>query len=155
MLAAINTFLQKHLAPHQDQTTIAAEVRCTRVAAAALLVEVMQADDTITPDERRALLDGVGSRFSLTAVESAELIAAAEEQARAATDLFQATSQINRQFSPEQKRWLVEELWRVAYADGVLHLHEEHLVRKVANLIHVSHLDTLAAKHRVETDGRR
>ena len=72
-----------------------------------------------------------------------------------ATSLYPFTGLINQHFSPEQKAQVVEALWRVAYADGTLDKYEEHLVRKVAELIHVSHSTfirtKLKAKQRLES----
>jgi len=147
MLSAIGNLLQKTFAKPAPEPE--AEAHRARLAAAALLVEVIGADHEIAEQERHALLAGLRERFSLTDQEASVLVAAAEQRAQQATDLFQSTSEINRLFSEQQKRWLIEELWRAAYADEVLHRHEEHLVRKVADLIYVPHREMLAAKHRV------
>ncbi|PZN35272.1 MAG: hypothetical protein DIU71_00455 [Proteobacteria bacterium] len=148
MLAAIKNFVQKHLAAPAQESAEAAERRA-RLAAAALLVEVVRDDEGMDPAERTALLGSLNRKFGLEESEAAELVALAEAEARDATDLYQFTSQINRHFTPEQKILLIEELWRVAYADEFLHHNEEHLIRKVAELIHVPHSSFIAAKLRV------
>ncbi len=61
-------------------------------------------------------------------------------------ELFQFTRLIDDAFTPEQKVQVVERLWRIAYADEQVDRLEEHLVRKIANLLHVSHRDYIAAK---------
>ena len=68
------------------------------------------------------------------------------------TDYFQFTSLINGVYTPEQKVSVVELLWRIAYANERLHKYEEHLVRKVADLLHVPHSAFIAAKFRVTDD---
>ena len=55
---------------------------------------------------------------------------------------------INKHYSREQKTELLEQLWRVAFADGKLDKYEEHLVRKLAELLHVPHTRFVATKHR-------
>jgi hypothetical protein len=75
-------------------------------------------------------------------------MALAAEEARLATDYFQFTSLINRNFSAEQKVQVVEYLWQVAYADGHLDAHEQHFMRKIADLLYVSHADYVGAKQR-------
>ncbi|MBC7983124.1 MAG: TerB family tellurite resistance protein [Candidatus Obscuribacterales bacterium] len=149
MLTSITSFFQKHLATNDHQPKDA-ETHRARLAAAALLVEVVHSDYEISAAERQAVLSGITRKFDLSQTEADELIALAEEQAKLATDLHQFTSQINRQFDAQQKLRLIEELWHVAYADGALHHHEEHLIRKVADLIHVSHSAFIAAKHRAK-----
>jgi uncharacterized tellurite resistance protein B-like protein len=120
-----------------------------RVAAAALLVEVVKADTDIGPDEKAAVLAAARRKFGLEPGE-AEALIAAEEESREAVDFYQFTS-IDQPgvHGPEQKQRLVEELWRVALADEVIHRHEEYVIRKVADLIHVSHSAFIAAKLRV------
>ncbi len=148
MLTAIKQFFQQNIAPQNAESETTQEHRA-RLAAAALLVELVRSDDKITATERAELLASMDRKFSLNAEEAAQLITLAEAEAHEATDLYQFTSEINRGFTPEQKVRLIEELWRVAYADETLHHYEEHLIRKVADLIHVPHPDFIAAKLRV------
>jgi uncharacterized tellurite resistance protein B-like protein len=150
MLDAINAFFQKHLAPPKSAGQ-QLDTHRGRLAAAALLVEVVYADHDVTDGERDALLAGIRARFELNDAEAGELMALAKEEARASTDLHQFTSQINQAFDLQQKIWLVEELWRMAYADQTLHRHEEYLVRKVADLIHVPNTALMAAKYRAQS----
>jgi uncharacterized tellurite resistance protein B-like protein len=124
------------------------------VAAAALLVEVVRADAAIGPAEQAAMVAAARRKFGLAPGESEALVRLAEAESREAVDFYQFTSAINEAFSPEQKLRLVEELWRVALADEVLHRHEEYVIRKVADLIHVPHAGFIAAKLRV-TEGSR
>jgi uncharacterized tellurite resistance protein B-like protein len=72
----------------------------------------------------------------------------AAEEAKQATDYFQFTSLINKHFSQEQKIEVVENLWQVAFADGHLDAHEQHFMRKIADLLYISHADYVAAKQR-------
>ena len=152
MLNSIKAFFEERIARRADDSVQSAEHKA-RVAAAALLVEVIKADTDIGPDEKMAVLAAAQRKFGLEAGEAEALIALAEEESREAVDFYQFTSAINQAFSPEQKQRLVEELWRVALADEVIHRHEEYVIRKVADLIHVSHSAFIAAKLRV-TDGR-
>jgi uncharacterized tellurite resistance protein B-like protein len=121
-----------------------------RVAAAALLVEVVRSDHQVPDVERQAVMASAGRKFGLDEAQARALVELAEAEANDAHDLYQFTSLINASFSPEQKVLLIEELWRVAWADDVLHHHEEHVVRKVADLIHVPHSAFIAAKLRVQ-----
>jgi uncharacterized tellurite resistance protein B-like protein len=145
MLKAIRDFFDQRIAA---AAAAADETRRLRLAAAALLVEVVRGDGGIVPAEQEALLAAVRDKFGLSPLEAAELAAAAEQESRLANDYFQFTSLINRSFSPAQKLRLVELMWQVAYADAVLSAHEQHVLRKVAELLHVPHGDYIAAKMR-------
>lgn len=152
MLAAIRKFFDERMAERPGEAAGAAAHRA-RLAAAALMVEVLRADDEAAEAERHAVLEALARKFGLDAEESRALVALAEVEAREAHDCWQFTSAINAGFSPQQKERLVEELWRVAFADGSLHRREEHLIRRVADLIHVPHSAFIRAKLRVQEGG--
>jgi uncharacterized tellurite resistance protein B-like protein len=149
MLNAIRNFFEQHLAAQPDEPPATAERRA-QIAAAVLLVEVARSDQNFSEAERQAVLNSVQRKFGLSAAESQELLALAEAQSREAHDLYQFTSQIDARFSLEQKLRLIEELWRAAYSDSVLHEYEEHLIRRVCDLLHLSHSQFIAAKLRAQ-----
>lgn len=124
------------------------------VATAALLVEMMRMSGETTPAERDRVLHALEAKFSLRPDETATLLQLAEDEARQATDYYQFTSLIKNQLTPQEKERLVEHLWAVAYADGTLHPYEEHLVRKIADLLYVPHKTFIAAKLRARDQGR-
>jgi Uncharacterized protein conserved in bacteria len=149
MLDVIKAFFERHIAPNPQDSKQVEEHRA-RVAAAALLTEMVRMDEDIKEEERQQVLASIAEKFVLSEQEAAELVSLAEEEARQATDFFRFTSQINRAFSPEQKVRLIEHMWRVAYADRTVHKYEDHLIRKIADLIYVPHAEFIAAKHRVQ-----
>lgn len=124
-----------------------------RLATAALLIEMTRMDGNITSAESDRVLRLVQTKFGLRPEETAELLRLAQQQAQQATDYFQFTSLIKDRLTPEEKERLIEQLWEVAYADGKLHPYEEHLVRKIADLLYVSHKSFIAAKLRARPGG--
>ena len=126
------------------------------VATAALLVEVMRADTAVAPAEHAAVLRALAAAFDdLTPEETRDLLARAEERADDATSLYEFTRIVNRRFDHGQKAHVVELLWRVAWADGDLDKYEEHLVRRIADLIHVPHSVFIRMKHKAQADHLR
>ncbi len=120
------------------------------LAVAALLVEVLRADYDVAPGERQQVVDSVARLLELDPEASRELVTEAERQIDRSHDLYQFTSQINRVYDDAGKVRLLEALWRVARADETVHKYEEHLIRRVADLLHVRHADFIAAKLRSE-----
>jgi uncharacterized tellurite resistance protein B-like protein len=118
------------------------------LAVAALLVEVLRADYDVAEDERRQVLESVRDMLGLDAARCAELLAEAEQQVDRAHDLHQFTAAVNRALEHDEKLRLVEQMWRVAQADAIVHKYEEHIIRRVADLLHVSHREFIAAKLR-------
>jgi uncharacterized tellurite resistance protein B-like protein len=149
MLPAIRNFFDQFIASRPDETAPARADRA-RLAAAALLVEVMRSDASFSGEERAAVLEAVRRKFGLDPEAARQLVELAEAEARDAHDTYQFTSKINAGFSAEQKLGLVEELWRVAWSDATLHRHEEHLIRRVADLLHVPHRAFIRAKLRAD-----
>jgi uncharacterized tellurite resistance protein B-like protein len=147
MLAAIREFFEKNLSA---QATARDESHAIALATAALLLEVVRMDGDIEPRERDMVLRAVREKFGLSAGEADALVELAEAEARQATDYFQFTSLLNQHFSTEQKARVIEHMWRVAYADAELSAWEQHLIRKIAALLYVSHADYVAAKMRAK-----
>ena len=121
-----------------------------QLATIALLIEMMHIDDVCTAEERAATLKATCEKFSLPENQANELINKAEAQRQQSTDYYQFTRLINKAYTPEQKVKLIENLWTVAFADGVLDQHEEHMIRKISDLLYVAHSDFLKMKFRVE-----
>lgn len=122
------------------------ESRSLQLATAVLLVEVMRSDASFNPHERAASVAALRTQFTLTDEELARLLAQAEQTAQGANDYFGFTSAMNAQYTQAQKIMVVELMWRVAYADGHLDAHENHVISKVAGLLHVTHGEYIAAK---------
>ena len=118
------------------------------LAVAALLVEVLRADFDVAPAERQQVMASVSALLGLGPDATRALVEEAERHIDRSHDLYQFTSQINRTFSEAEKVGLVEALWRVADADLTVHKYEEHLIRRVADLLHVRHADFIATKLR-------
>lgn len=117
-------------------------------ATAALLAEMVRIDRDVTPEEQAIAQRAIREKFGLSQDEAAELLRLADEEVRNATDYYQFTSLINRDFTQEQKERVIELLWQVAYADDELSAHELHLMRKVAGLLHIPDSAYIAAKMR-------
>jgi uncharacterized tellurite resistance protein B-like protein len=143
MFDAISRFFDLHIGGASAE---GANTHAIEIATAALLAEVMRMDGEVTGAERDAVLRAVRSKFGLDAQQAQALIDLAEVEGRQATDYYQFTSLINKHFSREQKQQVVALLWDVAYADGVASPYEEHLIRKLADLLYVDHGDFIAAK---------
>ena len=120
-----------------------------QLAAAALLIELAHADAERDEQEQQALKAALKASFSLTEEQLHTLVELAEQEAREATSLYQFTRLINDHYSPEQKIQLIEMLWQVALADGEICKYEDHLIRKTAELLYVSHSDFIRTKLKI------
>ena len=136
----------KELFGRESTAVSGAEPRALELACAALMFEVARADFSVEAIEQDAVTSLLKEQFNLSADELSTITEAAVEQADAATCLFEFTRTLNGLASAEQKRNLLAMMWRVAMADDALSRYEEHVIRKVADLLYVPHGDFIAAK---------
>lgn len=145
MLKAIKQFFEESISTASQDDV---EHRL-KLATAALFIEMMQQDGKKTESEELKVKEVLQTRFSLSETQTAELFVLAHEEARDAVDFHQFTSLIHEHFSMEKKIKIVEYLWAIAYADNHLDSYEEHMVRRIADLLYIDHQDFIKAKHKV------
>jgi uncharacterized tellurite resistance protein B-like protein len=120
-----------------------------RVATALLLIEVAKADYADDLAEDDAMLGSLQQFFALDQASAALLLEEARSTADQAVELQQFTRRLHEQLSVAEKHRVVEMLWQVALADSRLDKHEDHLVRRIAELLYVSHSDLIRIRNRV------
>ena len=152
MLASLRRLFAERVAPEIASPSPEAREHGLRLAAAALLFEVVRADATVKDEERTVVRAAVQSTFGLAREEAEELVHLAEQASRSAGSLHEFTSLVDRELAPDQKKRLVELLWLVVFADAEKDAHEEHLVRRIAGLLHVPHPDFIDAKIRARAE---
>ena len=116
------------------------------LAVAALLIEAERMDDRFDASERAMIEHVLAAKFKMSPAEVQELIAAAEKAVRDATQLFPFTQKICKAMAPEDRMQILELMWKVAYADGVLDPHEDMLLRRIAGLLHIPDRQRTAAR---------
>ena len=117
-----------------------------QLATAVLLAEVIRSDAHASEVERAAAVSALRNTFALTDAEMQHLLARAEHAAQNSNDYFRYTNAMNEHFTQVQKIQVIESMWHVAYADSKLDAHENHVISKVAGLLHVTHGDYITAK---------
>jgi uncharacterized tellurite resistance protein B-like protein len=120
-----------------------------QTAVAVLLVEAARRDDTFDGVERATIERLLGEKFGLSAEATHQLMVEAEAAADRTSQLHPFTRRAVERMDPEERIRLIEMLWEVAYADGILDPEEDALVRRIAGLIYVSDADRVGARQRV------
>ena len=119
------------------------------IAACALLVEAAKLDGQFSDDERATIIDLLRRHMKLSDEEAHSLLAAAEARQAGANQLLAFTRAIKNEYSPQERVEIIEMLWEVAYADGVLHDYEANLLRRIGGLIYVPDRERGSARRRV------
>jgi uncharacterized tellurite resistance protein B-like protein len=142
MFERLKTLLQQlpTASHHADATETAP------MAAAMLLLEVAWADQNITDAELEATRDAVQAMFELTDEQVQALVDRAKSEHDTAISMYPFTRAVNESLSMDEKRQLIQLLWRLAGTDSSVDVHEEYTIRRIADLLYVSHDDFIAAK---------
>jgi len=145
MLQKIKNFFEDKLAVKDEQDI----EHHLRLATAALMIEMMLDDGEAHEMEEKVLIENLKSTFKLEDNETLELFNLAHAEVKEAVDYHQFTTLIAKNFTQEQKVKVIENLWAIAYADEDLDQFEELMVRRIADLIYVTHSEFMQAKHRI------
>jgi len=118
----------------------------TRIAASVILLEAAHADHECTDEELDHVIETLRSDFNLTRKHAEDLIELAHRERNQAVDLFEFTNHINNEFSKDEKKAVLEAVWRIIHIDGQLEKHEDYFARKLTHLLRLSHKDMIDAK---------
>lgn len=119
-----------------------------RLAVAALLVEAACHDDSFDEEERDTIEQLIANKYELSKEETHDLIESAHDAQKNSNQLYGFTRGMVQKMEYEERVHLIEMLWGVAYADGVLDPHEDTLIRRIAGLIYVTDRDRGTARKR-------
>tara|TARA_B100000929_G_scaffold198031_1_gene157171 strand:- start:1563 stop:2033 length:471 start_codon:yes stop_codon:yes gene_type:complete len=128
--------------PNQDQKEIEVNNAC-----AALLIETALADKVFNEEEMNSMKQTLKEVYKVDEKDIEELINESEKKVSESTSLYEYTRLINDLCDYQDKLKLISNLWAIAFADDNLDKYEEHLIRKVSDLIHVSHSDYITQKN--------
>jgi uncharacterized tellurite resistance protein B-like protein len=127
------------------------ERRHLQVAVAALLHEARRADYHPGDDEYAVAKQALTEMFGLDGAEGVAVLEEGRARAEQLSSFYAPVTIIKRDFSLEERVRLVEQLWRVAYANGKLDPYEDHYVRKIAHLLYVPNTQSMLARNRART----
>lgn len=121
-----------------------------RLAAAALLVHVISVDGTIDESEKVKMRSVLQRHFDLNSAQTDELLEEARKRDLEAVDLYGFTSVLKRKLDEDGRMHIVEMMWEMVYADGIVHEFEDNTVWRTAELLGVSTRDRIKLKQKVE-----
>lgn len=149
MLRNLKEFVSNAL--RDSNTSQGDRTHALQIATAALLIEIAHADyDEGNPLEDALIRQLLQEHFDLNSQETDELFDMAHQEAQQNVSLHEFTRQLHNELSPEEKTGILEMLWRVAYADKSLDKYEDHLVRKIADLLYIPHGEIIRIRNQVQ-----
>jgi uncharacterized tellurite resistance protein B-like protein len=141
MIDKIKSFFSKNVLEPEAELTSP-----DQLVTAALLIEVMVIDGDLDDQEMQSIAGTLSNMLDLTEEQINQLIELSKEEVAEATSLYQFTKEINEHFDIDKKLSLMTSMWRVAFADGHLDKHEENIIRRVADLLHIRHSEYIRCK---------
>lgn len=129
--------------------------RLLALAAATLLIEVAWADHNISADELVIVRSALTAQFDLTKTEADQIIEESRAHQEDSVGLFAFTRMLVEAWDEAQRFELVVQLWQLAFSDAQLDKFEEHMIRKIAELLYVSHARFIEAKQYARKSANR
>jgi uncharacterized tellurite resistance protein B-like protein len=150
MLSKLETFINKHLkepAINNDSTE-----EQIMISTAVLFLEMAYADFDISSEEETHMIEILHELFNLDSDEIDELINTAKESRSDRPDIWMFTDLLKTHFNREQKIRILENLWRLIFADGRIDRYEDALIRKITTLLGLEHGDMIQTKLKVKNN---
>jgi len=145
MFDALDKFIKKYIASdsssheHPDDDAL-------MIATAVLFLEMAYADFEISVEEEEHLHETLSHFFNLSKEDVLELVQVAQERRADRHDIWLFSNLVNEHFDRPEKKWILEQLWKLIYADGKVDKYEDNLIRKISTLIGLSHQEMIEAK---------
>ena len=146
MFDNLKTFFDKKT----DLTEISFDSEKTAVVA--LLISTAKYDGNFDESERLEIHNLIKNYFSLSSESTDDLFKAAEKIENEANDLQQFTRSLNKLLNEEEKLKIVELIWKIVMADGIIDNYEENLVRRLSGLLYLQDKDIGNIKNKLTND---
>ena len=117
------------------------------LTAAVLAYEIARSDGEISEDELSVLMQEIEKISQKVNRDKQEILKIVEIHSKDSVSFHEFVEDINKNYSKEEKISLLKFMWETAYADGILEVDEERLIRRVANLINIKDVEVLKLKH--------
>ncbi|GMU95005.1 MULTISPECIES: TerB family tellurite resistance protein [Ignavibacterium] len=154
MLSVLKKFLfedEQHTDNNRQETDRTVEKKL-QVAACALFIELAKADGKFTDEERNFIIQHMKQCFNIDDEYAKELMELAEKRVKDSVSIYEFTGEINEHFTQEQKEKLIENLWRLVFADEKMHAYEDHLMKKVSLTLNIEHKKLIEKKLLVKSE---
>ena len=142
MLKKISKIFKKKVTETPDEESLSSISK----ACSSLLIEVALSDKDFDEEEITSMKEILKTTHGISDETINELVSNAKQTVDESTSLYSYTREVNDNFSYDDKLLLLQSLWDIAYADGNVDKYEEHLIRKISDLIYISHSDFIQAK---------
>jgi uncharacterized tellurite resistance protein B-like protein len=110
-----------------------------------LMIEVAYADNQLDESELKAMANSL-SKLDIQQEEIREIVNETLAKSKESISFYEHTRILNDQLDYDQKKDVLNSVWSIAFADGQMNKHEEHLIRRIADLLYLNHKDFINSK---------
>ena len=142
-LKMFGIFKRKNKTKIDQEKTINFEIELT---ASVLAYEIARSDGDISDSELLILLEEIKKISSKVNKSEDMILDIVKEFSKNSISFHEFIEDINSNYSKKDKLLLIKFLWDIAYADKVLEVNEERLIRRIADLIYIKDIEVLKLK---------
>jgi uncharacterized tellurite resistance protein B-like protein len=139
------SIFKKKVVPEEQISTFEIEL-----TASVLAYEIARSDGEITNEEEILLLEEIKKISKKIGKNEQDILNLIQIYSSDSISFYEFIEDINKNFSKEEKISLIEFLWNIAYADSILDVDEERLIRRISDLIRIKDIDVLKLKDRAK-----
>ncbi|MBG73164.1 MAG: hypothetical protein CMQ50_09775 [Gammaproteobacteria bacterium] len=136
----------------EQNSDVETESTTVPLAAAMLLLEVAWADHELEDRELEQVKVALESMYEIDQDQGSEIVDRARADHEKSTGVFPFTRLLNERLDRSERKALLVHLWRVANFEGDKEHYEEHVIRKITDLLYLNHSDFIAAKREVQSN---
>lgn len=115
-------------------------------ALASLLYEAARVDRNVTDEDLTVAAESLSRLAKISIVDAQQFLVTASKPENRPTSYHPLATIINENFTYEQKCQLITSMWSIAHSDNHVDPHEDHIIRKISDLLYVSHQDFIHGK---------
>ncbi len=141
------SFFKKNTEPKEDKKNDSFEIELT---ASVLAYEIARIDGNISANELSVLMEQVKLISNKTNKSEEEIMNIIETYSKNSVSFYEFVEDINKQYTKDEKLSLLGFMWKIAFADGILEVDEERLIKRLAEMINIKNLDVLKLKNKTK-----
>ncbi len=106
-----------------------------KLIALCLVYEVANADNDIDVRERDLILEKIKESIDVSVLTEKEIFDVIQEESERRVSFYDIINDINQNLDKKEKIDVLKMLWEIAYADKVLDVDEERIIRRSAEML--------------------
>ncbi|NRA66238.1 MAG: TerB family tellurite resistance protein [Pseudobacteriovorax sp.] len=148
VFSKLQSLIKNALAAEDDSVS---EDESKKLAIFGILYEAARSDFHVAEEEMNTIRAIMNRYFQISDDEFLSIKDKAEKIHDDSSGMFQISRDVRQHLNRDERLTLLDELWEIAFADGVLDPHESMIIRRLADLLGLEHKEFIDSKLKVST----